>query len=85
MDISSILELKGISKSELAERLGIHNQNVNKMLKNPTEASIIKIANALDIAVWRLFASPEEVINENNNESSGVCPHCGKPITIKIS
>ena len=61
MDISSLLKEQGLTKSELAERLGIHNQNVNKMLNNPTEATIRKIADALGVPVWQLFASREDV------------------------
>lgn len=85
MDITNILKEKGISKAELAERLGIFSQNVNKMLINPTEATIKKIADAIGVPMWQLFASREEVLNENKNEVVGVCPHCGKPITIKTT
>lgn len=85
MDITSILKEKGITKAELAERLGIFSQNVNKMLINPTEATIKKIADAIGVPMWQLFASREEVLNDNRNEIAGVCPHCGKPITIETT
>ena len=84
MDITNILKEKGISKAELAERLGIFSQNVNKMLINPTEATIKKIADAIGVPMWQLFASREEVLRKNRNEATGVCPHCGKPIFIDL-
>lgn len=61
MDIIALLKEKGLTKSELAERLGIHNQNVNKMLANPTEATIKKIASALGVPIWQLFATKDEI------------------------
>lgn len=85
MDITSILKDKGITKAELAERLGIFSQNVNKMLINPTEATIKKIADAIGVPMWQLFASRKEVLSDNKKEVTDTCPHCGKPITIKTT
>lgn len=66
MDISELLKQKNITKAELANRLGIHNQNVNKLLANPTEANIIKIADALGVSVGELFGeSPNKPTNND--------------------
>lgn len=82
MNIDKLLEEKGITKAILAERMGILPQNVNANLKNPKEDTIRKIAIALEIPTWQLFASEEEIASI---QTSTTCPHCGKPITINIS
>jgi hypothetical protein len=41
-----------------------------------------EIATALNVPIWQLFASSEEVQKENNNI---VCPHCGNPIKVTIT
>ena len=41
-----------------------------------------KIATALNVPMWQLFASPEEVTKETKSE---LCPHCGQPIAIKTT
>lgn len=60
MDITHILKSKGVSKAELAKRMNTHNQNINKMLNNPTESTIRKIAEALEIAPCQLFSQPSD-------------------------
>lgn len=86
MDITKLLKEKNLTKAAFAERVGIASQNVNKTLANPTEQTIIKIAEALDVPVWRLFADPAEVGKQDDtagNESGTIlCPGCGKRIII---
>lgn len=42
-----------------------------------------KIATALNVPMWQLFASPEEVQPKKDGFSL-TCPHCGKSIKIKV-
>lgn len=71
---------KGITKTALSERLNIKNQNFNAMLKNPTYETLSKIATALNVPMWQLFASPEEIAQQTKSDT---CPHCGQPIVVK--
>lgn len=73
---------KGITKTALSERLNIKNQNFNAMLKNPTYETLSKIATALNVPMWQLFASPEEVAQQTKSD---LCPHCGQPILVKTT
>jgi hypothetical protein len=44
-----------------------------------------RIATALNVPMWQLFAAPEEV--QANPESNGariICPHCKKAIPLEI-
>lgn len=67
MDISAILVERNMNKSQLANKLGVFNQNLNKMLSNPTESTIRRIADALGVPVWRLF--------ENEQSGAGNAEH----------
>ena len=59
--IEEILKEKGIKKAEFAELLNTSRQNVNSLLKNPTNSKLEEIATALNVPLWQLFASPEEI------------------------
>lgn len=89
MDIAVILKGRGLTKSELASRLGIANQNINKTFNNPTEATIRRIAEALGVPVWQLFVEPGTVITEATSEEvlceRIVCPDCGAQLTIRVT
>lgn len=55
-NLDTILKAKGLTKTALADRLGIKKQNLNGLLKNPTLSTIRRIADALDINPRELFA-----------------------------
>lgn len=76
MRIKEILKTKGLSVNELAEMLGVSRVSVSNMINgNPTVETLNRIAGALGVSVSELFAAPAEGVI--------ICPHCGKPITIK--
>ena len=83
MRIKEILKEKGITLSQLADTMGVSRQALSrqvagKLLVEKAE----EIANALNVPMWQLFASPEDVQKENSNI---VCPHCGNPIKVTIT
>ena len=47
-----------------------------------TTTTLEKIATALDVPMWQLFASPSEVQKENDGGYK--CPNCGYPLKIKV-
>ncbi len=80
--VKEILKERGITLNELAEALGVSRQALSrqvqgKMLIETAE----KIAAALDVPLWQLFADPVVVSNDG---SKLLCPHCGQPITIEV-
>ena len=50
-------------------------------MKNPTLETIKRFATTLDVPMWQLFASSQEVQETKNTIT---CPHCGKPIELKV-
>lgn len=84
MRIKDVLKERGMTQQELADMIGVSYQSIKQTLNAPsvTTATLEKIATALNVPMWQLFASPEEV-QPKNNSLSLTCPHCGKSITLK--
>ena len=65
--IAEILQEKGISKTEFAERMGIKKQNVNGALETKNLDKIQEIANVLGVDYLELITEkqeePKSVIN----------------------
>lgn len=73
--IEDLIKEKGFSMTSFAEKMGITRQNLYAILKSPSYPSLEKMAEALDVPMWQLFASKEEVINQDPNTIT--CPKCG--------
>lgn len=57
IDIDSLLKEKGISKTELAEKMGVSRENLYRALKgNPTVETLKKMADVLNVNIGRLFS-----------------------------
>lgn len=84
MRIKELLKEKGCTQQELADMVGVSYQSMKQTLNAPsvTTATLEKIATALNVPMWQLFASPEEVAKQTDNET---CPYCGQPIAVKTT
>ena len=81
--IKELLKKKGFTQQEFADKLGVTRIAVVKMLAgNPSQSALEKIATALDVPMWQLFASPGDVVKEITGGDR--CPYCGQPIKIRI-
>ena len=76
MNIDDLLKEKGLTKATLAEKMGIRSQNVNVSLRNPTEETMKKLADALGVEMWELFVSKDKLV-EQKEQNNIVCPKCG--------
>lgn len=85
MRIKELLKEKGCTQQELADMVGVSYQSMKQTLNAPsvTTSTLEKIATALDVPMWQLFASLEEVQPKKDGLSL-TCPHCGKNINIKV-
>ena len=79
MYIEDLRERLGLTKKAFAERLGVQPQNINKMLNNPTAATLERCASALGVPVWQLMATPEEVRRDLGTtcDDFAALVHCG--------
>lgn len=82
MNIDELLKEKGMTKAMLAEKMGIRSQNVNVSLRNPTEETMKKLADALGVEMWELFVSKEKLV-EQQEQNTIVCPKCGAKFELK--
>lgn len=83
MRIKEILKEKGITQQELANKIGVSYQSIKQTLNasSVTTSTLEKIAAALEVPMWQLFASPEEVKAESDGD---VCPYCGNLIKVNV-
>ena len=79
--IELLIKEKGYNMTSFAEKMNTTRQNLYAILKSPSYPTLEKVAEALDVPMWQLFASPEEVKGEEENTIT--CPHCGKKIKLE--
>ena len=74
--ISEILKGKGMTQTDLAERIGISRVGLSKAINgNTTIATLRKIATALEVDISELFTpKPTDTIT---------CPKCGTVLEVK--
>lgn len=85
MRIKDVLKEKRITQQELADMIGVSYQSIKQTLNAPsvTTATLEKIATALNVPMWQLFASPEEVKGNEEDKNTIVCPNCGAKLELK--
>lgn len=85
MRIKEVLKENGYTQQMLADKMNVSLSAVKQMVsaESLTTATLEKIATALNVSMWQLFASPEEVQSKTDSLTLS-CPHCGKNINIKV-
>lgn len=76
--IKDIMIEKGVSSVSLADMIGVSKVTISNLINNKTMPSVEtldKIATALDVPIWQLFASPEEITGES--ELTALIQHKG--------
>ena len=85
MDIKTIAREKGMTMEQIAQRLGITKGGLSKALNgNPTLKTLRSVAEVLQVPVTAFFADEADCQDASTARSPQVCPHCGRPLTIKI-
>ena len=81
--IKELIKERGLSVQEVADRMGISRVGLSQHINgNPSVEVVGRIAEALDVEMWELFASKEQVIKQNKNTIP--CPYCGKDIDVSL-
>ena len=77
--IKEVIKEKGMTITELADKMGINRVNLSNMVNgNPTVETLNKIADAIGCTVTELFEQPKK------DALTLTCPNCGKDINIKV-
>lgn len=80
--IKDILKERGMTINDLADKLGVSRQALGKQIQGKMLIETAsRIADALGVPMWQLFASSEDVLSDKDTT---VCPHCGNPIRVII-
>ena len=80
--IKELIKEKGYTQQEFADKLRISRVGLIQLLDKPSFPTLEKIAEALDVPMWQLFASTDEVRPKG---TSIICPNCGEEIKIMVS
>jgi len=84
--IKEILKEQGLTVAELAEKLSVSRQALSKQIQGKMLVETAeRIANVLEVPMWQLFASPEEVQQRKGEDEAVItCPYCGERIAVRI-
>ena len=79
LNIKAAIKSRGYEVREVAQKLGITPTGLSQHINgNPTVEVLNRIAAAIGCDVSELFDAPKR------SGASAVCPHCGKPVTVRI-
>lgn len=82
--IKEIMQEKGVTSASLSTMIGIHKVSVSNIINgklNPSAETLERIAEALGVEMWELFASKEEIMEQDKNTI--ICPKCGAKFELK--
>ena len=96
MYAKELLKAKCLTYEQFGRITGLSLNRVRQIVApdaNLTISTLQKIADALNVPVWRLLVTPDEVKEWENSqtETQSVpdyvprCPHCRKPLDIHVS
>lgn len=81
--IKELIKEKGYTQQQFADKLGITRVTLSTQINGTANiSSYEKIAEALEVPMWQLFASPEEVRKESG---ASVCPYCGGLLDVEVN
>ena len=76
--IKELIKEKGFTQQSLADKLGMSRIGLTQLVNGkPSFPTLEKIAEALDVPMWQLFATREEIVGEEQDDNSITCPKCG--------
>ncbi len=84
--IKEICKEKGITLEALAKRLGILRTSLAQAMSRDSFSTkkLGEIADALDVPVWQLFVSADDIVASQTVKSHDgcVCPVCGAHLRL---
>ena len=62
MRIRELIKSKGYNQEEFAKLIGVTRSTLLGQIKRPSYTTMEKIANALNVPIWQLFISEEDIV-----------------------
>lgn len=84
LKLKEIMQEKGVTSVALAEKIGVSKVTISNLINNktmPSLSTLETIAEALNVPVWQLLVSKEEVQTDKDGTLS--CPKCGTKLELK--
>lgn len=78
--IKELIKEKGYTQEEFAKMVGTTRVGLGKNLVCPSGKTLEKIAEALGVEMWELFASKDDITDLEQNVAT--CPKCGAKLII---
>lgn len=76
--IKELIKEKGFTQQSLADKLGMSRVGLSQLVNGkPSFPTLEKIAKALDVPMWQLFVTREEIVGEEKEDNCITCPKCG--------
>lgn len=74
--IKELIKEKGYTQQQLADEMGISRIGLTQLVNGkPSYPTLEKFAEALDVEMWELFASKQQ-INKVDDPNTITCPVC---------
>ena len=78
VDIKKTIREHGFTLEKVANEMGVSKSTMTQFVSgNPTLSKLQDIAKVLGIPV-------SELVRDVDASPSFICPHCGKPLNIKV-
>ncbi len=74
--IKEVIKERGFTITSLADKLGIARESLSRMIVSPSYPTLEKIASALDVPMWQLFVSPNDITGASE-ELTALIQHKG--------
>lgn len=62
MRIRELIKSKGYNQKEFAKLIGVTRSTLLGQIERPSYTTMEKIANALNVPIWQLFISEEDIV-----------------------
>ena len=80
--IKELIKEKGYTQQGFADKLGITRSTLLEQIgERPSGTTLERIADALGVEMWELFATREEIIARGHSEIH--CPKCGQVFDLR--
>lgn len=85
--IKELIKEKGYTLEAFSQKLGITRQSLGNTLQSPSYPSLERIADALGVELWELFASWEDIKEKKESHEINIirCPACGARLTHTVT
>ena len=79
--IKELIKEYGYTQEQFAKKLGISRAALVQQLDKPSYPTMEKYSSVLNIPMWMLFASAEDIAGDIGSDIV-TCPHCHKKLKL---